>query len=148
MRTAVPLAALVLIVMTGCGTESGRDGGGDAADRPGKGVRTAEEGRTELAVVVAGTGRGERTYSLTCDPTGGDHPDPAAACRALDELDDPFAPVPADQACTEIYGGPQTAVVTGTFRGQAVEAEFDRTNGCQIGRWDAHVALLVEGGGA
>jgi hypothetical protein len=87
-------------------------------------------------------------WSLACDPAGGDHPDPEAACRLLDELENPFAPVPADQACTEIYGGPQTAHVTGTFRGEPVDAEFDRTNGCQISRWDAHLDLLVERGGA
>ena len=50
--------------------------------------------------------------------------------------------------CTEIYGGPQTATVTGTFRGEPVSAEFSRTNGCEIARWDGHVALLVETGGA
>ena len=66
----------------------------------------------------------------------------------LDELEEPFAPVPSDQACTEIYGGPQTARVTGTFRGEPVDAEFDRTNGCEISRWDAYVDLLVERGGA
>ena len=148
LRIAVPLVAVLLIALPGCGTESGAGAAGDAADEPGKTDGTVEDGRTDLTVVVAGTGRGKRTYSLTCDPAGGDHPDPAAACRALDELDDPFAPVPGDQACTEIYGGPQTAVVTGTFRGEAVDAAFNRTNGCEISRWDAHLALLVEGGGA
>ena len=148
MRHAVPLTALLLIAVTGCGTEGDADAAGDAADQPGKAVRTVEDGPTELIVVVGGTGGGRRTYSLVCGPPGGDHPDPAAACRALDELDDPFAPVPDEQACTEIYGGPQTAVITGTFRGQPVDATFDRTNGCEISRWNAHVALLVEGGGA
>jgi len=147
MRNAVQLAALLLAV-TGCGTQTGAEPGEGAGDRPDKAGRTGEGGRTELTVVVAGTGRGRTTYVLTCDPAGGDHPDPVAACRALDELDDPFAPVPDGQACTEIYGGPQTAVVTGTFRGRSVEAVFDRTNGCQISRWDAHLALLVERGGA
>jgi len=93
-------------------------------------------------------GQGRQLLTLTCDPAGGDHPDPEAACRALDALEHPFAPVPADTACTEIYGGPQTARVTGTYRGQPVHATFNRTNGCEIARWDGHVALLVERGGA
>jgi hypothetical protein len=60
----------------------------------------------------------------------------------------PFAPVPAGTMCTEIYGGPQTATVTGRFRGEPVSAGFSRTDGCQVARWDAHLALLVEPGGA
>ena len=146
MRTAVPLAVtLSLVALVGCGNEVGA-GSGDGAtgptDQPTKGVRTVDDEGTELTVVVAGTGGGRQRYTLTCRPAGGDHPAPDAACRALDALDDPFAPVPADQACTEIYGGPQTASVTGTLRGEPVDAEFDRTNGCQIDRWDAHAALL------
>lgn len=103
---------------------------------------------TELTVVVSnGPGKGERTYRLVCDPPGGDHPDPAAACRSLTEMKEPFAPVPPDTMCTEIYGGPQTATVTGTFRGEPVDAEFSRTDGCQIARWDQHAVLLVDAGG-
>lgn len=104
---------------------------------------------TDLTIVVrSGAGQGERTWSLVCDPPGGDHPDPEGACRALEGMKSPFAPVPPGTPCTEIYGGPQTATVTGTFRGEPVDTKFSRTDGCQIARWDRHVALLVEAGGA
>ncbi len=117
--------------------------------RPSAAPSPSADGRTELAVRVrSGPGQAARTFTLTCDPPGGDHPDPAAACRLLDELDHPFAPLAPDRACTEIYGGPQTATVTGTFRGSPVHAEFRRTDGCEIARWDAYVDLLVERGGA
>lgn len=53
-----------------------------------------------------------------------------------------FEPVPRNVACTEIYGGPQTARVTGTLRGEPVDARFSRTDGCQIARWDAVADLL------
>ena len=99
-------------------------------------------------MVHTAPGQGRRTFSLTCGPPGGDHPHPAAACRTLDELEHPFAPVPAGTPCTEIYGGPQTARVTGTYRGDPVDATFNRTNGCESDRWDGYVALLVEAGGA
>ena len=39
-------------------------------------------------------------------------------------------------ACTEIYGGPQEADVRGTFRGRRSMPSFNRTNGCEIERWD------------
>ena len=38
--------------------------------------------------------------------------------------------------CTQQYGGPATARVTGTWQGQHVDATFDRTNGCEIARWN------------
>ena len=54
------------------------------------------------------------------------------------------APVPADVMCTEQYGGPQRARVTGTWHGRAVRASFTRTDGCQIARWDAIVPVLPD----
>lgn len=141
---AVAAASLPLLLLgAGCGTL-----GADVPSEPGPSRATAPDPVTELVVVVsAGPGEGEDRYSLTCDPVGGDHPDPETACRLLDELTDPFAPVPPDTMCTEQYGGPQTATVTGTFRGDPVNARFDRVDGCQIARWDRHAALLVEAGG-
>lgn len=162
MRTAVPLAlaAAAAVLLSGCGstgsastgsTSAGSGGTGsasdaDASDAP---AATSPSGATELTIVVrTAPGQGKVSSSLRCDPPGGDHADPEAACRALEELEQPFAPVPADQACTEIWGGPQTARVTGTLRGEPVDATFNRSNGCEIERWDAHVAVLVEAGGA
>lgn len=58
-----------------------------------------------------------------------------------------FEPVPDDVACTQIFGGPQTARVTGTLRGTPVDARFSRTDGCEIARWDAVAALLGPGDG-
>ena len=41
-------------------------------------------------------------------------------------------------ACTEIYGGDQVALVEGSgFR-----AILNRTNGCEIARWDALAPVL------
>lgn len=39
--------------------------------------------------------------------------------------------------CTEIWGGPDRAWVTGRYRGTTVSASFSRRNGCEIARWDA-----------
>jgi hypothetical protein len=53
---------------------------------------------------------------------------------AIDVAD--LAPVPPSTPCTMIYGGPQKATITGTIDGQSVSAAFNRTNGCEIARWD------------
>lgn len=87
--------------------------------------------------VVADEGADPQTYELECDPPGGDHPQPAEACKALDAAGAKvFAPVAKDQACTDIFGGPQTATVAGTYKGDDIDATFNRTNGCEIDRWE------------
>ena len=84
------------------------------------------------------------TWSLSCGPAVGTLPRPGRACRLLRALRDPFAPVPPDEICTQIYGGPQEALVTGSFRGHAVRARFNRKNGCEIARWN-RVRFLLPG---
>jgi hypothetical protein len=59
-----------------------------------------------------------------------------------------FAPVPKNVACTEIYGGPQTARVIGAVKGNRVWASLSRTNGCEISRWDRLSPWLLPTGGA
>lgn len=107
---------------------------------------------TEITITVnAGVGIDPVTYTLTCEPPGGDHPDPAAACASLEEAAaaplNPLSPVRTDMACTEIYGGDQTAVIEGVVQGTPVRAELSRVNGCEIARWDALVPVLVVPGG-
>jgi hypothetical protein len=84
------------------------------------------------------------TYRITClgdtaTVDGDAEIDERNACLALAEpavqtrlLEGP----PADQVCTEIYGGPDVARVTGTIDDQPVDATIDRTNGCGISDWD------------
>lgn len=99
---------------------------------------------TSLHVTVWPNGRShpaKRSYTLTCAPLGGTLPHAAAACRRLAGLKAPFAPTPKAVACSQIYGGPQIATVTGTFRGGSVRATFSRRNGCEIERWN-RVAFL------
>ena len=99
---------------------------------------------TSLHITVWPNGQGhgpQRSYTLTCAPTDGTLPHRLGACRALARLRTPFAPTPAKVACTQIYGGPQEALVTGRFRGALVRVRFNRRDGCEIERWD-RVAFL------
>jgi hypothetical protein len=120
----VRLAALgfVLLVATGC-MSRGTSGDGES-----------EATSLEISVTPGGEAP-TKVWTLRC-PEGGTLPDAAEACSKLESLDDPFAPVPKDVACTQVYGGPQEADVRGHFRGRPVEAHFDRGNGCEIARWD------------
>ena len=62
-------------------------------------------------------------------------------CARLARVSDPFAPVPRGIACTQIYGGPQVALVRGTYMGRRAWARFRRSDGCQVHRWD-RIAFL------
>ncbi|MDT0309267.1 SSI family serine proteinase inhibitor [Streptomyces sp. DSM 44917] len=107
----------------------------------------AAEDVNELVITVAGTGgSADGTFRLSCAPAGaeGEHPDPAAACGAVEEAEAPFEPVSEGTLCTYVYGGAATARVTGTWAGEEVRAEFSRENGCEIERWDALVPALPD----
>jgi hypothetical protein len=128
MRIALLLLAFALVA--GCG---GTEAAGD--DRP---------PRYDLTITFWPTGRDgdSREATLTCDPDGGSHPDPVSACDALLENEDALKPVARDLACTEIYGGPQLATISGTSTVTPVDALLSRENGCQIARWDALAAVI------
>lgn len=105
---------------------------------------------TSLNITVWPNGQGEpgrRTYTLRCAPLGGTLANRAAACSRLARMARPFAPTPRNVACTDIYGGPQEALVTGRLRGYSVRAGFSRTNGCEISRWN-RVSFLFPGAAA
>jgi Subtilisin inhibitor-like len=120
-------AALAVLALAGCGSGEG------SQPRP-------AQPRYDLTVSFWPEGRGgpEQDATLTCGPDGGTHPDPAKACAALVAHPEALHPVPLDMACTQIYGGDQVARV----RGAGFEAVFNRTNGCEIARWDALAPVL------
>lgn len=95
-------------------------------------------GSTNLQITVWPKGRAgsSATYTLKCPQGTGTLPDARAVCSKLKQVSTKtFEPVPAGTACTEIYGGPQTAQVSGRLAGKTIRAEFGRTNGCEIARW-------------
>jgi len=56
----------------------------------------------------------------------------------------PFAPIPRGAICTELYGGPQAAHITGSFRGRALWTQLAKRNGCEIARFE-RLSFLVRG---
>ena len=121
------LAALTLaaLAVAGCGGGGGNDSSSDSA------TPTAD---LQISMSVKGSERMSKVWTLRC-PAGGTLPNAADACQRLGEIDDPFAPVPKGTACTQIYGGPELADVTGTYNGERIDTQFSRGNGCDIDRW-------------
>jgi hypothetical protein len=126
------LTALITLLLAGCGGGSG--GGGDAAID------------LKLTLWPDGEAGDSITWTLRCEPTGGDHPDPEAACAALTAVEDPFGPVAPPDRCAEIPGGEDDiAVLDGDFRGRAVRSRFTRESPCVSGRWDRIAPVFPTG---
>jgi hypothetical protein len=113
------------------------------------------QGNAELAIVVnPSETEPALSYTLVCQDglpaAESKHPEAEAACAALKSKPELLNP-PArstDQACTEQYGGPQRASVTGVVDGTPVEVSFARRNGCEIAAWNTAVDVLGTTGGA
>ena len=126
------LLITVLLVAIGCGASQGTSGS------------TPE---TQLAISVWPDGRGEGSatrWTLRCSPAAGTLPKPVASCGRLLEMTKPFAPLRKDLICTDIYGGPQQAIVTGTFKGNRIWVLLAARNGCEIAR-AKRLAFLTPG---
>lgn len=83
-------------------------------------------------------------YQIRCDGEGSTVVGEVGidAAQACDRLSDPLVQdrlidgPPPGLACTEIYGGPDTATIEGAIAGVDFTATIDRVNGCGIGDWD------------
>jgi hypothetical protein len=141
------LLGLLLLSTAACGREIPQPAQPSPGNPTAAVTPTASTGSTDLSIVVTDGGGERQTWQLACGPAGGTHPDPEAACAAL--LANGALAMPAvrkDVACTDIYGGPEKATISGTFQGRRVLSSFSRVNGCEIGRWELLQGLLPPGG--
>ncbi len=129
MRLAVLVAMLALVA--GCGGDDEQ-----SASPP---------SLADLTVTVDPDGKGgkeAKTVDVQCASA-----DDSEACKAVAGLEPKvFEPVSGMTACTEQYGGPETATVKGTLHGKPIDAKFSRVNGCEISRWN-HAAELLKAAG-
>jgi len=158
---AAAVAVGVGLLLAGCGEADPVEVGGAASSAalPSAPVASSAAGGTpspsgsdagaaELKIVVDEGGGQPTTWQLTCDPVGGTHPDAQAACGALGRAGAQALtpPKPGSAVCAQVFGGPQVATITGTWRGNAVSTKITRQDGCEIGRWDALAGLLPPAG--
>ncbi len=123
-RLAALLAPAVLaLALAACG---------DDAETTATPSATPSAAPADLTVAVTEAGDPQ---TFTC----GDGCDPAALAKAIAGTKDTM------RACTELYGGPETAHVTGTLDGEAVDVTITRNDGCGVADYEAlFEALGVE----
>ena len=133
LLTAPGLA--VLLSSAACGSEQAD---GNSADKPSGTTSVQPSGTPADSLTVnvkASKEAPAKSWTLTCEKPGGDHPKAAQACAALAKAENPFKPIPQGQMCTKIYGGPAVATVKGTWQGKQIDTTFTREDGCQLHRW-------------
>jgi Subtilisin inhibitor-like len=122
------IAAACAAAVTACGSTPAASG----AAAPG----SAAAAKVSLDITVSTTpGAPSKHWTLRCDPAGGSHPNPAAACAVLLKAKAPFAPPPKDVMCPMIRVGTKTAIVKGTYFGRHVDTTF-MPGGCGLAQWE------------
>jgi hypothetical protein len=122
MRRLVP-ALIAAAALTGCGADD---------EQP----ASAPESSTRLTITVTEAAPDPIRIELRC---GGDDPCDPAQLRKLERITKPDDPT---QACTLVYGGPETARVIGTLEGEPVDVTITRSDGCGIADYEALFAAL------
>ena len=101
--------------------------------------------QADLSVVIQDPHGTSSSYTIRCADSaeasveGTAGIDARDACRALARpaVQNRLIRGPsAERVCTQVYGGPQTAMLSGTLEGQSVNAVVTRDDGCGIGDWD------------
>ena len=137
------LLALAAAAVGGCGEDD------DPPARPAATTTTAAGG-IDLAIRYDDGAGKEQTALLTCRDSvqraggflNGKAP-VSELCETARSLKQLLTTQPEkDRMCTQIYGGPETARVTGTIDGEKVDRRFTRTNGCEVADFTAAAALL------
>jgi hypothetical protein len=122
------IAAICAAAATACGTKPEPSSG--AASAP------SAAPKVSLDITVSTTPSAPaKHWTLKCDPAGGTHPDPAAACAVLLKAKAPFTAPPKGMMCPMIRVGTKTAIIEGTYYGKHVDARFT-PGGCDLAKWN------------
>lgn len=140
-RLLLPLALLSLVVAACGGTEDASTPAGTTAPAAPSASTAAPAADTKLEIELFDDASQATSEHKTIDCADAAMAEVCANLAAAES--DPFAAPPVDQACTEIFGGPGKAIISGTFKGAAVSTTVTRGNGCEIARWDRLVELGV-----
>jgi hypothetical protein len=131
IRSAI--AAIGVLIVAGCGSAAAPTAGGSASHHH---AATTAAAKTDLHFTITnGTTGPVQHWTLRCNPAGGTHPDPAAACRTLQGLISPFGQQGSiKMMCPMILASARQAFITGTYDGHRV-SEHLVDGGCDFSRW-------------
>jgi Subtilisin inhibitor-like len=124
------VTALCAVLATACGTAA-------AGNSAASGTKAAPAAKISLHVTVTSRGSKPQRWTLRCDPPGGTHPNPAAACRVLlgkSVKNSLFLPLKRGVMCPMILASTKRATITGSWFGKRLHTIL-YDGGCDLGRW-------------
>lgn len=163
MRSIIRLPLVLLLVvfvasLGGCGSDDATSSSGDDAPKAKavttEGLVATVDAKLEIAIKNVGNRDGAgiplpdlkctRSVPATCSgtvvcPAATDDANGIELCGWLARSGEAIllAEEEPGQMCTQQYGGPEVATVTGTLGDEQVDATFSRQDGCAIGAFDA-----------
>ena len=148
-RPVMLFVMILALILAACGGDETVDAGGDDDQLP-LGAGPYPVGTLEITITHPDSE--PVTYTISClgdtatITPAVDGLNEQAACTALTRdaarsllIDGP----PDDRVCTEIYGGPDEATITGTLDEQPIDVVITRNNGCGIDDWDSVLADIL-----
>jgi subtilisin inhibitor-like len=139
VTSAAVCAAAVALTVAGCGSVAAPGTAGTSGHTGTSGTAGSAAKAPKVSVnlsITHGAGTKAVHWTLRCEPAGGTDPDPAAACKTLLGVKDPFAAAPrrVHVMCPMILASAEQVTVTGTWFGQKVHRVIV-DGGCDIGLW-------------
>lgn len=143
----MPALATVAVALSACGG-SGSPGVSSPAT-----TKSGAIGGVLASVSVAvdpGDGKSPRTATLSCDGSKGKGTgylaEKVAADSACSLVIGPgrkrLVSGPVGGACTQQYGGPEQATITGSIQGDRINTKVARSDGCGIADWELLTPLV------
>lgn len=147
MKSSLVILATTALLLASCGSDSttidagSGDTGGTVPNEP---IGAGPYPIATLDITITHPEADDLSYTISClgdtaTVIGSDEIVDQRACTVLADAEVKTRLIegpPADQICTEQYGGPDVAHIVGTFDGESVDTTVDRANGCGIGDWD------------
>ena len=123
---ATAVAGLIAVTgaLAGCGTATAPGAAKAPAPKPAKVSLTID--------IVHAKGSGPKHWTLHCDPVGGTAPDPAAACKALAGVKQPFRIMKKAVMCPMIMVSAEQIQISGTWYGKPGHRVIT-DGGCDLG---------------
>jgi hypothetical protein len=90
----------------------------------------AESRRSAFTLMVWGPGSERVAAQLRCEPPGGSHPDPLAACAALTDANGDFAALRTQHYACTMELRPVKVLAFGSWRGEYVRWHQEYSNPC------------------
>jgi Subtilisin inhibitor-like len=127
------LVAACGLAAAACGSSAAPSGGSQGSG--GSSASTTSAAKVSLTIVQSGgSDSTAKRWTLTCEPAGGNVPDPATACGRLLQHRTIFSPSPRHVMCPMIMADARSFIVYGTFLGQKVHQTIV-DGGCELARW-------------